>query len=144
MRENCLLYLVWQYLNLMIHPLHQVKPLHGMILSSEKLVNLKSPSLNATSSQQVELDFLYMPSQTLNTETRHQQQLAFSLQSAKHIITIRLEIKKAANSWEDFRDYSKFPILTELQTQLHKKKMLLRSRNTNGIFYKLDKVFNFQ
>ena len=46
----------------------------------------------------------------------------FNLQN---IITIRLEIKKAANSWEDFRDHSKFPILTELQAQLHQKKKIV-------------------
>jgi hypothetical protein len=58
----------------------------------------------------------------------------FNLQN---IITIRLEIKKAANSWEDFRDYSTFPILTQLQTQLHKKKIVIKKQEHKRHFLQI-------
>lgn len=65
----------------MIHPLDQEKLLSGMNLSSKKLVDLKSPSSDATSCHKVEHYFRCTPSQILNNCPIHQQQLAFSLQS---------------------------------------------------------------
>nr|AFK42636.1 unknown [Lotus japonicus] len=79
--ENCLPYLVLLFLCLMTHPLHQEMPPCVVIPYLEKLAYLRSPSSSVTSYRMVEPDFQCMPSQILNNETTHQQQLAFSLLS---------------------------------------------------------------
>lgn len=59
------------------------------------------PSSSEISSHMVLLDYQYRPSQILNIETLHQQQLAFSLRSAHYHLDNQNDITKSRkHGWQ--------------------------------------------